>query len=473
MKILFIYFDVGVAVYNQLGIAYLSASLKEKNHKVSLLRIHKANKIKRIAKNVRELKPDLVGLSFVSHFAYLARKLSEEIRKEYSVPIIAGGVHATIEPFETISYEGIDFVCVGEGEKALIELVTKLEKNEDISNIKNIWVKKNNNIIKTPVRELIDLDKLPIPDVDIFYKNPSDVKRVALMTQRGCPFSCTYCCNEYLKILYKDKGPIVRKRSLSNVMRDIDIIVKNHPNIKDIVFDDDNFIVDKQRVKAFCLLYEPKFKIPFSINSRPDLIDSDTAKTLKKACCSRINIGIESGDEAFRKKHLKRHISNKSIINAFDIVKKADIAARGFLIYGFPFESEENMKNSYSLLKKISPTDGSQVSVFYPYPKSSLYESCQKLDLLTKQKKFTFLGNKTTLNFNNKKKVLIRKYYELSEDIHHSSEKNMKYIEKFYPILKIPFTLLTKFIPRKIVWRSMYRIKMYYLKKPFTFKAGW
>ncbi|GAJ22528.1 unnamed protein product, partial [marine sediment metagenome] len=62
-------------------------------------------------------------------------------------------------------------------------------------------------------------------------------------------------------------------------------------------------IVDKQRVKAFCLLYESKFKIPFSINSRPDLIDSDTAKTLKKACCSRINIGIESGDEAFRKKH--------------------------------------------------------------------------------------------------------------------------------------------------------------------------
>ena len=203
------------------------------------------------------------------------------------------------------------------------------------------------------------------------------------------------------------------------------------------------------------------------------MIDLDTVKTLKKACCSRINIGIESGDEAFRKKYLKRAISNKSIINAFDIVKKVDIATRGFLIYGFPFESEENMKNSYTLLKKISPTDGSQVSVFYPYPKSSLYESCRKLDLITKQKKFTFLGNKTTLNFKNKKKVLIRKYYELSENIHHSSEKNIKYIEKFYPVLKIPFTLLTKFIPRKIVWRSMYRIKMYYLKKSFTFKAGW
>lgn len=473
MKILFIYFDVGVAVYNQLGIAYLSASLKEKNHKVSLLRVHKANKIKRITKNVKRLKPDLVGLSFVSHFAYLAGKLSEEIKKEYSVPIIAGGVHATIEPFETISYEGIDFVCVGEGEKALIELVTKLEKNEDISNIKNIWVKKNNIIIKTPVRDLVDLDNLPIPDIDIFYKNPSDVKRVSLMTQRGCPFSCTYCCNEYLKTLYKGKGPIVRKRSLSNVMRDIDIIVKNHPNIKDIVFDDDNFIVDKQRVKEFCLLYESKFKIPFSINSRPDLIDLDIVKTLKKAGCSRINIGIESGDEPFRKKYLKRYISNKSIINAFDIVKKADIASRGFLIYGFPFESEENMNNSYSLLKKISPADGSQVSVFYPYPKSSLYDSCQKLDLLTKQKKFTFLGNKTTLNFDKKKKALIRKYYELSEDIHHKSEKNTKYIEKFYPVLKIPFTLLTNFIPRKIVWRSMYRVKMHYLKKPFTFKAGW
>ncbi|MBF0216195.1 MAG: B12-binding domain-containing radical SAM protein [Candidatus Omnitrophica bacterium] len=473
MHILFIYFEIQIQIYNQIGLSYLSAVLKKHGHKVSLIRVNKPDRLDMVAKEVKRISPNLVGLSFVSNFSHLARELSGKIKKEINVPIVAGGIHATIRPLETIKYPGVDYVAVGEGEEALLELVEKIGEKSGTTAIRNIWAKIDGEIFKNPVRDLLDLDTLPVPDIDIFYQKPTEVQRVTFMTQRGCPYSCTYCCNEYLNKLYKNKGPIVRKRSLEKVMDDIGTILKTHPNVKDLNFDDDTFTVDKQRVKEFCSLIKERYNIPFAINSRPELIDEEIAKALKDAGCFIVRIGIESGSEKFRKKYLARNMTDAEIRRAFSVLKKAGLDQVGFFIYGFPHETEDEMKMSYDFLAELDPSGGSQVSVFYPYPETTLEKECVELGLMTGKNKTGFFGGGTTLSFPGKVKNCIGKYYELSEDLYHVKGEDLRYVKKFYPGWYYPYIFLSLFIKRKYLWRSLVKLKLYYLKPAFTVRAGW
>ena len=100
-------------------------------------------------------------------------KQCRKIKKKFRIPVILGGVHPTICP-EIIHEESIDVVCRGEGEYAFLELLNNMEKGKDITKIKNMWVKKGNQIYKNDMRSLIEnLDELPFPDRDIYYKKYS------------------------------------------------------------------------------------------------------------------------------------------------------------------------------------------------------------------------------------------------------------------------------------------------------------
>ncbi|MFH1772627.1 MAG: radical SAM protein [Candidatus Omnitrophota bacterium] len=473
MKVLFIYFEMGIQVYNPLGIGYISSLLKENNHQVSLIRVHKEKGMDKLANIIKRVKPDIVAFSYVSSFSHLVKELSFKIKKSLNVLIAAGGIHPTIKPEGVLKDSAIDFVCVGEGEYAFLELLTKLQKKEDLTNINNVWTKNALQIFKNPVRGFVDLDKLPAPDIDLFYKSPKEVKRLTLMTQRGCPYNCAYCCNDYLNRLYKGKGKTIRSQSLDKVMAEIDTFVNKYPNLKWIHFEDDTFTLDKERVFQFCSMYKKKFNVPFSINSRPELISIDIAEVLEEAGCRRVCIGIESGDEDFRKKYLKRMMSNSDIKRAFRVLEQVGIPARGYLIYGFPREKEENMRNSYNLLKEISPSDGSQVSVFCPFPKTSLYEIADNDGLLQKTETMPSYNKETTLCFSKENKEIIKKYYELSESIHHNSNNDIVFLKQFYPFLVLPYKLFSKIIEPKVLWRFMYRTKTNHLRRAFTFKPGW
>ena len=223
MKITFIYPDSSyfddkrkwLGVFS-LGLGYLSASVKKAGHISSLIHIIKPLKKKEFYEKIDYHKPDIIAFSSMSHQYDIVKQLASWIKDKYNTPVIYGGVHPSINPVESINTPGIDIVCIGEGEKVLVELLNKMDNEEDIKNIDSLWIKEDGKIYKNKVAELVkDIDEFPFPDREVFdYKNLWDFKErtLTVFSTRGCPFNCSYCINHQYRKLYPNYKKYVRFR---------------------------------------------------------------------------------------------------------------------------------------------------------------------------------------------------------------------------------------------------------------------
>ena len=168
-----------------LAIEYLSAALKHAGHSCKLCfdpqlfddtflkypilsRLFDYTEI--IMDELRSCQPDLVAFSVVSDNFPWASRLSKRIKQELDVPIVFGGVHPTSVPEYTLQYSSADYVVMGEGEGAIVDLVENINDPAVCRTIPNVWAKDGEKIIKNDVRPLVeDLDSLPFPDKEIFY----------------------------------------------------------------------------------------------------------------------------------------------------------------------------------------------------------------------------------------------------------------------------------------------------------------
>jgi radical SAM superfamily enzyme YgiQ (UPF0313 family) len=196
VKVTIIYPDIGTLSDNDIhqGIASISAILKSNGHKVTLLHITTEKTKHELLWLIKKNNPDLICFTSTSYQFSFVKLYAGWIKQNREIPILCGGIHATLSPYEVINDKNIDMICIGEGEYPLLDISNKLEADEPIDNIKNIWTKENGNIITNEIRPLIaDLDTLPIPDYELF-----DYERIirnmngkyTLMAGRGCPFDC-------------------------------------------------------------------------------------------------------------------------------------------------------------------------------------------------------------------------------------------------------------------------------------------
>ncbi len=163
MKILFI---TQPFIIEPLGIMYLSAQLKKSKHQTDLITTEED-----YLKKIKDWKPDLIAYSVITGSQHDYFKLNNEIKEKFpNILTFMGGPFITFSP-ETIKKENIDIICIGEGEEAITELANKLEKKQDITKIKNLWVKRKGKVYKNPIRPYIkNLDEIDFPDREIIYK---------------------------------------------------------------------------------------------------------------------------------------------------------------------------------------------------------------------------------------------------------------------------------------------------------------
>jgi len=365
MKVLFYHYGNE----NWFGVGYLSAALKNLGHETDLLlepptdmyfNIPLLNMIdvkKKLLKKAVAYKPDLIAFSSTTYAFPHVRKMMAMIKSKLDVPIIIGGVHATTLPEHTLKNSSADMVCIGEGDEAIVDVVNALETGKSCDDIKNIWVKKKDGIIiKNEIRPLIeDLDKLPLPDNEIFAKYNCISSEYNIMTSRGCPFNCTYCCNNFYRQIYKDKGTYVRRKSPENVITELKD-AKEKYKIKSVYFWDDVFITNKKWLLEFTDMYVREIRLPFHCLSRPENVTSETIQILKRGGCKRINIGLESGSKRVRSEILNRHMTNERIIEAARLIKEAGIDLVFFNLFGIPGETEDEMMETVNLNLKINPS---------------------------------------------------------------------------------------------------------------------
>lgn len=382
MKVLFVYPDINVrggALSYQFGIGMLSAMLKARGHQCRLHYIFGAYSAKGLQREITAWRPDLIAFSAVSPQYRYVRQLFRDLQP-FPAFTILGGQHATLAPECLAEIQGLDAVCIGEGEYPILELADALAaKNEGRPpdrGIKNIWFKAGEEIIRNATRPFIEnLDALPFPDRELFdYQKiiDSDFSTALFMFSRGCPYDCTFCSNHALRL--KQPGRYVRFRSVESALAEIRQVTARY-RMQTLYFNDDCFTAQKSFLDEFCERYPREFKLPFDINARPETLTADICRRLKSAGCRRVSIGIECGDEKFRREVLGRKQSNERIVAAFAACRSAGLKTKSFNIVGFPRETPAVFRETVNLNRVIQP-DSVIIGVFEPYPGTRLAEVC-------------------------------------------------------------------------------------------------
>ena len=278
-----------------LGLGIVSSVLKEGGHKVQLIDKSFGLSQAEIISKIKSFNPDVVGVTAMSNDFAVAVEICSLIKKIKNIPIVCGGVHATIAPEDVMLENCFDVAAIGEAEYSFLNFIDSFEKGKINYKINNLWIRKGDKIIRNEIGKLNeDLSNLPFADRELFdYQKYIDGNRglATFMSSKGCPFRCTYCINKVLIEKYKGKGRYMRFRSVKNVLDEIKEVLKNY-SANEIEFYDDTFTLDKKRLKEFCDKYPKEIGLPFYINSRVNAVTKEDFLMLKKAGCIRVSIGI-------------------------------------------------------------------------------------------------------------------------------------------------------------------------------------
>lgn len=412
MKVLFVIKDN--YMMERIGVMTLSAILKNAGHETDVVRTEAED----INQRMEEYRPEILCYSPTTgeHNYYI--ELNRNLKKKFKFLSVFGGIHATFVP-EVIGEGGIDCVCRGEGDDAILELANALQDGKPLDNIKNLWVKKpDGTIIKNEIRDLIpDLDRIPTPDRDLLTKRDPILKRYKtriFFMGRGCPYKCTYCFNDGYNKLYKGRGNIIRTRSVGEVIREVKE-VHGKEQIECAEFMDDTFtLAGKAWLRDFAKRMKEEIGIPFVCNIRANTIDEEMVQILKSGGCYSVWMGVEAADDEVRNKLLKRDLSKEQMLNACRLFRKYRIKVATQVMLGLP--TADTLKKDIETLKfcmKLKPTFAWS-SIFHPYPSTELYDYSVKHGYFDPNN-FTLESNKITssLNFDEKTKKEIVNLHKL------------------------------------------------------------
>lgn len=348
--------------------------------------------IKAFVEKVETFKPDLLAISLVEDAFHQCLGLLESV-EDKKIPHIIGGVFTTASPEMVMSYPQINMICLGEGEEALLEIAERIRDGKNTDDIKNTWVKqKNGKIKKNPIAPPININDDLMPDYSLFedkrFYRPMGgkiLRTVPLEMYRGCPYQCTFCCSPMWNYFYRDHTQKVfsRRKTVDRVIEEIDYLVKEYnPELLYII--DDTFLARPlSEIKDFVSKYK-KYSIPFWMNTRPETITEEKVALMKEINCYRISIGMECGNQKFRKEMLKRSISNEEFPKRIEILRKSGINFSINNIIGFPDETRDLIFETIDLNRKIAGYDAITVSIFTPYHGSELRKVCIEKGFLDK-----------------------------------------------------------------------------------------
>jgi radical SAM superfamily enzyme YgiQ (UPF0313 family) len=369
--------------YPPLGLGYIGAMLEKAGHSVKIIDID-ADKIseEKFTQIIKEY--EIIGLTATTPSFKNALALSRLIKENTKAITVLGGIHATIAPQDCINNDSIDFIVRGEGELTILELLEAIDNHKNFSKVKGISFKKNKKIIHTPDRELIEnIDDIPFPARHLFnqqkYTYPDSLLSpvMPIMTSRGCPHGCTYCCT---KLIFKRR---VRFRSPKNVVDEIEQLIKDY-GVKEIHFWDDNFTMNKNRV--FEILKEIKkrrinLKFAFPNGLRVDQVDEDILKWLKEMGVYSLAFGVESGDQAILN-NIEKGTTLAQIKKAYSMAKKLKFETWGFFMIGLPGDNKETITSTINFAKKLNP-DIAKFHILKPFPGTKAFEQLKEKNLIT------------------------------------------------------------------------------------------
>ncbi len=308
---------------------------------------------------LRGFDPDLIGFSLTSLPMKAAVEVTAKLKQHFDAPIIWGGPGPILEPEFAIQHA--DMVCVGEGEELIVELAERIDAGADYTDVKDLWVRRRDGeVVRNPTRPLLELDKIAIPDFE-----PSRTVRInddriqhdfypvfqgtqyPIMTQRGCPFSCSFCIESVYQDMFGKKNSL-RRRKVDQVIEEL-VAAKEKLRVRQIMFYDDVFTVNPRWLREFAPKYKEHVGLPFWCYTYPTTTRKEDILLLKDAGLASLTMGIQSGSESILES-FHRPVAQQKAIEAAHTIMECGIDCYFDLITKVHFETEAHCRETFDFL---------------------------------------------------------------------------------------------------------------------------
>jgi radical SAM superfamily enzyme YgiQ (UPF0313 family) len=353
------------------GLAYLAGYLRAHSDVQITIIDAKFERLdfSKVLDRVREIRPDIVGLTAFTNEIKPAAYTAAAIKKELPECItIIGGVHVTAIPEETLKeFASFDIGVIGEGEETLLELVNNIRGKGNLEEVKGIIFRTRDVLKKTTARPRIaDQDSIPYPAWDLLPR----AQTYYVQSERGCPLNCIFCMNP--------NGRVARKRSIENVMGELNLLINTYKPQR-ISFGDELFSVDMPRTRQMLdVMIQEGFgnKVKWDVQTHVLYVDYEMFLQFKKANVDRVELGIETGDPDTLKK-IGKGTNLDKIEAAISAGRRAGVPIGTFFLFGQPNETIESLRRTVDLAVKINPVLP-MFGLMTPYPGTEVAKMAAK-----------------------------------------------------------------------------------------------
>jgi anaerobic magnesium-protoporphyrin IX monomethyl ester cyclase len=362
-----------------LGLSYVAASLEKAGFQVEMLDNYMLNKpIDEVKQLVQGFSPEIVGITCGSATYTRCLETAKVVKETLPLcTVVVGGWHAAYMPDSLLQHHDVDYVVMGEGERAMVELTNYILKSKGgkaLADIAGVGYRQNGSFVKNAPQFISNMDEIPFParhllpmklydrTIEFLNAKPADVMSIA----RGCPFSCAFCETKKLW------GNTCRMFSPARVLDEVRYMVEKF-GTRGVYFINDNFTIKKKQTEELCdLLKNSGLDLEWVCDTRVDLVNRELLQKMKAGGCEAIWFGVESGSQRILKR-INRTITLEQTENAFQLCKQVGIKVACSFMLGFPDETREDLEATRKFADKLDP-DWCQFNVFIAYPDSSLYQ---------------------------------------------------------------------------------------------------
>ena len=383
-----------VGRFPPLGLLYLAAYVrKHTRHDVRVIDMPALGMTyDALGEELRAARPEMVGISGTTHNLVEVKRAADCVKTHSDASFVClGGPHVNAFPEESLALASVDVAIQGEGERAFLALVNAVAAGHSYDDVPGLIRRAGETVTVNPQADVIpDLDELPFPARDLvdtgayYYVLGRRATFTTLLTTRGCPFRCIFCSTPHGKF---------RMRSPANIADEIEACMQD--GAEDFHFIDDTFNVSIERVRALCREFlDRDLRIKWSFRGRVDTVDLDTLRLARKAGCTRIHFGIETGtDEGLRL--LRKGITVRQAEDAIRSARRAGIATAAYFMIGCPHETtREDVLQTVAFACRIRP-DFAMFNVMTIYPHTELLNLATERSLIKKSYWSEFARNPT------------------------------------------------------------------------------
>jgi radical SAM superfamily enzyme YgiQ (UPF0313 family) len=393
MRILFIHLG-----RENLGIEYLSALLKKAGHEtysaidIGLFRpndnIFRVASMARlfslkdsILERFKKIDPHLVCFSAYSSTLQWCFSIAEAIKSIRDVPTVIGGTHITLAPQSAMHCQAIDYGVCGEAESVIVDFANFIMRDASPEDLPGLIYRCNGETVVNGAAPLTeDLDSLPFPDKTLFEKHLRIQDDYMVLTSRGCPYNCTYCCEHAIRKRQGVNGNY-RVRSVDNLMEELNEMKRKY-HFKEVFFCSPVFPADKEWIRCFSIRYRKEIGAPFWCFGHVNNVDEDYARMMRDAGCVMMEFGVQNVNETLRRTVLGRSESNQTIASSMHSCERSGIQLCAGHIFHLPGETEQDYRDAvrfYSQFRRINRIKTFNLTLF---PGTRILDTCRAQNLV-------------------------------------------------------------------------------------------